>query len=251
MMWNRLKYYIEGQSTGLGRYIVEQIIFLLFGWIPGLIGIGMRALIYKLILKSDGLAAIENGVRLNQPRNLVLHDGVYLDQGVYLHACPNGIEIGANTLVMHHAVLHVYNFRNMPHSGIRIGEDSLVGEFCVIRGQGGVHIGDKVYLAPLVQILAVNHVYDDPRRAIIEQGITAEGIVIEDDVWIGAGAIILDGVRVGTGSVIGAGSVVTENLPPYSVAAGSPAKVMKDRRERERVQKAVTSEVYHRSLLEV
>ena len=249
-MWNRLKYYIEGQSTGLGRYILEQILFLLLGWIPGLVGIGMRALIYKPILKSHGLAAIENGVRLSQPGNIVLHDGVYLDQGVYLHACPNGIEIGANTLVMHHSVLHVYNFRNMPHSGIEIGRDSLIGEFCVIRGQGGVHIGDKVYLAPLAQILAVNHVYDDAHRAIIEQGITAEGIVIEDDVWIGAGAIILDGVRVGTGSVIGAGAVVTEDLPPCSVAAGSPAKVIRDRRERERVRKVVAAEVYHRSLLQ-
>ncbi len=251
MMWNRLKYYIEGQSTSLGRYIFEQTLFLLFGWIPSLVGIGMRAFIYKLILKSDGLAAIENGVRLGQPRNIVLHDGVYLDQGVYLHACPNGIEIGANTLVMHHAVLHVYNFRDMPQSGIKIGRDSLVGEFCVIRGQGGVHIGDKVYLAPLVQVLAVNHVYDDPSRAIIEQGITAEGIVIEDDVWIGAGAIILDGVRVGKGSVIGAGSVVTEDLLPYSVAAGSPTKVISDRRERETVHKAVATQVYHRSLLEI
>lgn len=251
MMWNKLKFYIEGQSTGLARYILEQILFLLLGWMPGLVGIGMRAFIYKLILKSHGLAAIENGVRLSQPRNIVLHDGVYLDQGVYLHACPNGIEIGAKTLVMHHAVLHVYNFRDMPHSGIKIGRDSLIGEFCVIRGQGGVHIGDKVYLAPLVQILAVNHVYDDPNRAIVEQGITAEGIVIEDDVWIGAGAIILDGVRVGTGSVIGAGAVVTDDLPPYSVATGSPAEVIRDRREREKTRKVVRAEIFHRSLLEV
>jgi acetyltransferase-like isoleucine patch superfamily enzyme len=75
--------------------------------------------------------------------------------------------------------------------------------------------------------------------------------VIEDDVWIGAGAIILDGVRVGTGSVIGAGSVVTEDLPPFSVVAGSPAKVIRDRREREQVQKVATGEVYHRSLLDL
>ena len=65
-------------------------------------------------------------------------------------------------------------------------------------------IGDKVYLAPLVQILAVNHVFSNPTRPIIEQGITAEGIVVEDNVWIGAGAIITDGVRIGQGAVIGA-----------------------------------------------
>ncbi len=83
----------------------------------------------------------------------------------------------------------------------------------------------------MVQILAVNHVYDDPTRPIREQGITAQGIVIEDDVWIGAGAIVLDGVTIGRGSVIGAGAVVADDIPPYSIAVGSPAKPIRDRRQ--------------------
>jgi acetyltransferase-like isoleucine patch superfamily enzyme len=91
-----------------------------------------------------------------------------------------------------------------------------------------VTIGDKVYLAPLVQILAVNHVFHDPTRPIIEQGITAEGIVVEDNVWIGAGAIITDGVRIGQGAVIGAGAVVTRDVPPHTVAVGVPAQVVKE-----------------------
>jgi acetyltransferase-like isoleucine patch superfamily enzyme len=56
----------------------------------------------------------------------------------------------------------------------------------VIRGQGGVTIGDRVYTSPMTQIIAVNHVFDDPERPFIEQGITAEGIIIEDDVWLGS-----------------------------------------------------------------
>ena len=67
----------------------------------------------------------------------------------------------------------------------------------MIRGQGGVTIGDRVYTSPFTQIIAVNHVFDDPGRPFVDQGITAEGIVIEDDVWLGAGAVITDGVRVG------------------------------------------------------
>ena len=163
-----------------------------------------------MIMTMDGLAAIENGVRLCFASNIRLGRGVYLDHGAYLHACPNGITIGAGTLVMANAILHVYNFRNLPHAGIVIGENALIGEASVIRGQGGVTIGNSVYTAPLVQILAVNHVFDDPTRPIIDQGITAEGIVIEDDAWIGAGAIITDGVHVGRGSVVGAGAVVTQ-----------------------------------------
>ena len=100
--------------------------------------------------------------------------------------------------------------------------------------------GDKDdTLAPLVQILAVNHVFDDPARPIIEQGITAEGIVIENDAWIGAGAIILDGVRVGQGAVVGAGAVVTRDVPPHTVVAGNPASVVKTITGESRTNKAI------------
>jgi acetyltransferase-like isoleucine patch superfamily enzyme len=227
-MLDRIRYYINAHSTSLGRYVLEQILFLCFAWVPSILGIGIRAIVYKLILHSQGFVAIESGVRLGQPNNISLGHNVYIDHGVYLHACPGGIEIGDNSFIMHHAELHVYNFRQIPHSGIKIGRDCLIGEFCVVRGQGGVTIGDKVYLAPLVQILAVNHVFHDPTQPIIEQGITAEGIVVEDNVWIGAGAIITDGVRLGQGAVIGAGAVVTRDVPPHTVAVGVPAQVVKE-----------------------
>ncbi len=219
--------YLRRQADGFGRYLLEQGLSFLIGWVPTFVGIGLRAVFYRLMLKMHDWAAIENGVRLRFANHICLHNGVYIDQGVYLHACPGGIDIGENTIVMHGAVLHVYNFRNLPHAGIHIGQDSLVGEYNVIRGQGGVSIGDRVYTSPFTQILAVNHVFDDPQRPFVEQGITAEGIVIEDDVWIGAGAIITDGVRVGQGAVIAAGAVVTEDVPPHTVAAGVPARVIK------------------------
>ncbi|GAB4263858.1 MAG: DapH/DapD/GlmU-related protein [Candidatus Promineifilaceae bacterium] len=223
----QLKLYLSRQASGFGRYWLEQLFFLLFGWIPTVIGIGIRGVVYRLILKMDGVAAVENNVRLRFASNIWLGRGVYLDQGCYLHACPGGIELGENSIVMHGAVLHVYNFRDMPHSGIKIGRDCLVGEYSVIRGQGGVTIGDRVYTSPFTQIIAVNHVFDDPKRPFVEQGITAEGIVIEDDVWLGAGAIITDGVRVGKGAVVAAGAVVTKDVPPYTVVGGVPARVIK------------------------
>ena len=226
-MLAQLRLYIHSQASGFGRYILEQLLYAVFGWVPSIIGIGLRGIFYRLILRMDGWAAIENGVRLRFADQIKLGAGAYLDQGVYLHACPNGIEIGANTLVMHGAVLHVYNFRDLPHAGIRIGRDSLVGEYSVIRGQGGVVIGDRVYTSPFTQIIAVNHVFSDPQKPFVEQGITAEGIVIEDDVWLGAGAIITDGVRVGKGAVVAAGAVVTQDVPAHTVVAGVPAKPIK------------------------
>jgi acetyltransferase-like isoleucine patch superfamily enzyme len=222
-----LKLYTSRQASSLGRYLLEQSLYALVGWVPTLVGIGLRAALYRSILRMEGVAAIENGVRLRYADHIHLGRNVYLDHGVYLHACPAGIVIGDNTFVMHGAVLHVYNFRDLPHAFIRVGRDCLIGELNVLRGQGGITIGDRVYTAPLVQMLAVDHVYADPTRPIIEQGITAQGIVVEDDAWIGAGAIITDGVRIGQGAVVAAGAVVTQDAPPHTVVGGVPARVLK------------------------
>ena len=226
-MLNNIRLYLSRQASSPFRYVVEQLLYFLFGWIPTIVGVGLRGVFYRLILHMEGLAAIESRVRLRFADHIRLGQGVYLDEGVYLHACPQGINIGPRTIVMHGAVLHVYNFRNMPQSGITIGSDSLIGEYSVIRGQGGVKIGDRVYTSPFTQIIAVNHVFDDPDRPFVEQGITAEGIIIEDDVWLGAGAIITDGVRVGQGAVVAAGAVVTKDVPPHTIVGGVPAKPIK------------------------
>jgi len=220
--------YISRQADGLGRYVLEQALQAAVGWVPTIVGIGLRAILYRLMLHTEGLAAIESGVRLRFANHIRLGQGAYLDQNTYLHACPGGITIGAGTLVMHGAVLHVYNFRSMRQCGIHIGRDSLVGEYTVIRGQGGVVIGDRVYTSPMVQIIAVNHVFDDPDCPFCEQGITAQGITIEDDVWIGSGAVVTDGVHVGQGAVIAAGAVVTKDVPAHTVVGGVPAKVIRE-----------------------
>jgi len=227
VMIDKLRLYLNRQASSIIRYFYEQTIMFLFGWIPTIVGVGLRGLFYRLIMKMDGAVAIESRVRIRFADHVRLGHGVYIDECAYLHACPNGIVIGDNSIIMHGAVLHVYNFRDMPHSGIRIGKDSLVGEYCVIRGQGGVEIGDRVYTSPFTQIIAVNHIFDDPNRPFVEQGITAEGIVIEDDVWLGAGAVITDGVRVGKGAVVAAGAVVTKDVPPHTVVGGVPAKPIK------------------------
>jgi acetyltransferase-like isoleucine patch superfamily enzyme len=234
----RLRYYIEGQSTGWGRYILEQTLFFFLRGVPSVIGIGLRALAYRLILRSDGLPAIEDHVRLCMPSNIHLGRHVYLDHSVYLHACPQGITIGDETFVMHGTELHVYNFRDLPNAGIWIGSNCFIGESCLVRGQGGVRIGDSVLMAPGAQVLAVDHLFGDVTRPVIQQGITARGIVVEDGAWIGAGAILLDGVRVGAGAVIGAGAVVTQDVPAHSLAVGTPAQVVRSFGAVEQAQEA-------------
>lgn len=225
-----LRLYLSWQASSLWRYLWEQLILTLFGWVPTVAGIGLRALAYRLIMRLEGIVAIERGVRIRFADHIRLDKGVYLDEGVYLHACPKGIEIGQNSRVMHHAELHVYNFRDLPHAGIVIGHQSLIGEFCVIRGSGGVTIGDRVYLSPMVHIYSSNHRFDDPDTPFIDQAVTTEGVMIEDECWIGAMVVILDGVTIGRRSVVAAGAVVTEDVPPHSLVAGVPARVIRDLR---------------------
>lgn len=238
-MFASLKLYLSRQAASPFRYVVEQLVTGLLGGIPTPLGLALRGVGYRLILTMRGVAAIERSVRIRFASLVTLDHGAYLDQSVYLHACPGGIRIGRNTLVMHGSILHVYNFRDLPHAGITVGDDALIGEYNVIRGQGGVTIGHRVYTSPMVQIIAVNHVFDDRTRPFVDQGITAEGIVIEDDVWIGSGAVITDGVRVGRGSVVAAGAVVTRDVPPYSVVGGIPARVLRAVGERAADETAV------------
>ena len=133
------------------------------------------------------------------------------------------IEIGPGSIIKDYAML-------CPRSGfIRIGRKCSVNPFCVLLGYGGITIGNHVRIAAHTSVIAFNHNFSDTSQTIYEQGNNAKGIRIEDDVWIGTGVRILDGVTIGKGAVIGAGSVVTKDIPAYSIAVGAPAKPIKQR----------------------
>lgn len=229
----KLDMYVATQEATWKRYIFQEALVSLLSWVPSLPGLALRGLAYRLIMRTDGMPAVESSVRLRYASNITLGRNVYLDHGVYLHACPNGISIGDDTLVMHGAVLHVYNFRDLPKAHITIGRRCIVGELSVIRGQGGVTIGNDVLIAPQVQILAVDHVVESSRVPIMHQGLITRGIEIEDGAWIGAGAVITDGVRIGRNAVVGAGAVVTRDIPANVVAVGVPARIIRAIDDRE------------------
>jgi acetyltransferase-like isoleucine patch superfamily enzyme len=137
----------------------------------------------------------------------------------------NVITVGQGTIIKDYA-------RICPRAGfIKIGDLCSINSFCILLGYGGITIGNQVRIAAQTSIIAFNHNFDDVEQTIHHQGYNAKGVVIEDNVWIGAGVRILDGVTIGAGSVIGAASVVTKDIAPYSVAAGVPAKVIKSRQK--------------------
>jgi maltose O-acetyltransferase len=110
---------------------------------------------------------------------------------------------------------------------IRIGDRSGLGINSLI---GMVTIGKDVMMGPDVMIISLNHNFADLSKPMDTQGLDEhKRVLIDDDVWIGARSIILPGRRIGTGAIIGAGAVVTKDVPPYAVVAGNPARVLKYR----------------------
>ncbi len=138
---------------------------------------------------------------------------------------PQNIEIGDNVYVGHNTFLKAYH-RNM----MKIGSNTWIGQNCFLHSAGGITIGQAVGIAPGVTILT--HVHDIDRNLdepIINQPMLYKPVVIEDGCDIGFNSIILPGVRIGRMSMIGAGSVVTHDIEPYSVVAGNPARVIRKR----------------------
>jgi acetyltransferase-like isoleucine patch superfamily enzyme len=143
---------------------------------------------------------------------------VYVSRHAMLRECKR-ITIGARSSVGRHVEL-------APQGGwIRIGSDCSLNNFCVLYGAGGIAIGDDCRVANGVLMVAFNHSFV-LGELIRLQPIASKGIVVESNVWIGARAIVLDGVTIGTGSVVGAGSVVTRDVPAGTVVAGNPARVI-------------------------
>ena len=144
----------------------------------------------------------EDDVRLLSPERVSIGDDVLLMYGVYVSPCGAHITIGSNTHFAPYGVLY-----------------------------GPLTIGSNVAVAAHVVFASVGHGYDRVDVPMVDQPTTSRQIVIEDDVWIGANAVIIGGVTVGTGTIVGAGAVVTKDVPPFGVVGGTPARVIRDRRE--------------------
>ena len=134
------------------------------------------------------------------------------------------ISIGENCSIQPYTYLHSVGGK------MTIGNNCSVNPFTLLYGAGGLTIGNNVRIATHVVIIPSNHNFNDSNIPIHFQGVTRLGIQIEDDVWIGAGVIILDGVHIGKGCVIGAGSIVTHSTDDYGIYVGNPARLIKSRR---------------------
>jgi acetyltransferase-like isoleucine patch superfamily enzyme len=192
----------------------------------------LRGLIYRLCIGSvKGSLFIGKNVAIRYPKNLHLGNQVIIEDGAEINClASNGMYLGDRVSIGKYAIIRPSNMYGGPiGEGLVMGNNSNIGPYNYIGCSGKITIGDNVMLAPRVSIYAENHVFDNPNITIKAQGVYKKEVVIEDDCWIAANAVILAGVTIGKGSVVAAGSVVNEDVPAFSVVAGVPARVIKSR----------------------
>mgnify|MGYP005839456447 CR=1 FL=1 len=158
-------------------------------------------------------------------RRLTVGPQCFIDDGVTIYAHSDGGEVRLGRGV------HLYRGTIIEigiGGSVIIGDDTHIQASCNLKGfLGSLRIGSRVQIAPHCGFSPYEHRMDDPARPIREQGVVTRGdIVIEDDAWLGLSVQVLDGVTIGRGAVIGAGAVVTRDVPALAVAAGVPARVI-------------------------
>ena len=209
------------------EYTFRDLFVIMFGRGKQLI----RGSFSKIFVKSQGLMFVGTNVVLKHSylikagKNLILEDNVYINA----LSC-NGISIKDNVSVARNCTFICTGVVSKKGKGISIGNNTGINAGTYLSGQGGIEIGDDVIIGPGVKIFSENHNFSDPKIIIKDQGVTRSGVVIKNNCWIGANVTILDGVTVEDGCVIAAGSIVTKSVPSYSVVAGVPAKVLKNRK---------------------
>ncbi len=139
---------------------------------------------------------------------------------------PENVHLGENVYLGHRTILKGY-YRGT----LRIGDQSWVGQDCFLHAAGNITIGRAVGIGPAVKILTSWHAEAGRAKPILFSPIEFAPVVVEDDADIGVGAIVLPGVTVGRGAQIGAGAVVSKDVPPFAVVAGTPARILRYRPE--------------------
>ena len=216
-------------SEKLGALLKYELIVTLFAGLPGALGMILRQKTFPALMGHCGRGvAMSRGLTLRCPAGLSIGDGTVIDERVMfdLKSAAARVEIGARNQIMTGAT-----FDTGYEGSIRIGDDSLIGAYSVLTGHGGLKIGANTMIAAHCHIVAGTHRHERTDIPMSRQGLTAKGIVIEDDVWIGSGVKVLDGVRIGRGSIISAGAVVTRDVAPMSIMAGVPARLVRMRGE--------------------
>lgn len=216
-------------SRDLLYLLKYEFIILVASWVPGILGLFLRSKLYPLLLKRVGKGVVfGRGVIFRHPRKISIGDGVIIDDFCVLDAkgdTNTGICIGDNCYIGRNTIIYCKN------GDIYLGDKVNIGHNCMIFSSNKVEIKKEVLIAGYTYIMSGgSYDYRSEEMIIDQPGYSKGPTTIGSNCWIGAKVVVMDGVNVGAGSIIGAGAVVSEDIPAYSIAVGVPAKVIKKAR---------------------
>jgi acetyltransferase-like isoleucine patch superfamily enzyme len=219
--WRQYARLVIGQPR-FGALLRYEIITGVLVSFPGMLGYWLRQKLYPSLLNSCGKniiigrnVTIRGGMKIEIGSNVSIDDNVVIDA-----RGENGsISIADGTLISRNTILRARN------ASISIGEGSDVGANCILATDSKLEVGKNVLIAAYSYLCAGgNHSYDRSDIPIIQQGFVSEGgVVVQDDVWIGSHAMVMDGVKIGKGSIVGAHSLVNKDIAEGSIVFGQPA----------------------------
>ena len=231
----RGSFYSKYTTLFLGRrgffsFLKYEIVILLFANMPGALGFFLRKLFYPGLLKKVGKGVVfGRGITLRHPKKIVIGENTFIDDNVVLDAKGEtnvGIVVGSNAFIGRNTIL------SCKEGSIYLDDYCNISANCHLLSETEIRLGKYVFLAGQCYLVAGgNHSFEDTAIPIMLQpSYSKGGISIGEDVWLGAGVIVLDGAAIGRGTIVGAGSVVKDVIPEYCIAVGIPAKKTRDRR---------------------
>jgi acetyltransferase-like isoleucine patch superfamily enzyme len=210
-------------EVGWGGFLAYELLTCVLGPLPGAVGFALRQKLYRSLFQSSGRSlVIGRNVVLRHPAAMTLGDQVTIDDNCVLDGrgsgregfrLGDGVVIGRNSMLLAKA------------GSLVLGPRTSLGANCVVVSMSGIEIGEAVLFAGGCYLSAGAYPVHDRTAAVMDQDALSKGpIRIGGGAWIGTCAIILDGITVGRGAVVGAGAVVTKDVPDWAIVAGVPAR---------------------------
>ncbi len=205
----------------------DKIIILLNTAIKVLRG-GVRRIFLK---QASGMLLIGKHVQITHGKHIACGKNVKFEDYAEIHGlCSKGLIFGDSVTISRGAMIRPSSYYGGDLGvGLTMGDHSSIGPYGYVGCSGKITIGKNVMFGPKCSLFAENHNFSDTEASIKGQGVNQKGIVIEDDCWIGSNVTILDGVTIGRGSVIGAGTLITKDVPAGSIVVDKRNKIMRTR----------------------
>ena len=214
-------------SRSVLRLLLHELVITATSWVPGALGLVLRRICYPWLLGAVGRnVTFGAGVVLRHPAKIRLGDDVAVDDLVVLDAkgeTNRGISIGNGVFLGRGTIL------SCKDGDIVLGDHVNVGFHSEIFSGSSVTVGAYGLFAAYTYLVGGGHDFDASGVPVVEQTRRSKGITLGENVWLGTGAKVMDGVRIGRDVVVGAGAIVTEDLPDGVVAVGVPARVVRHR----------------------